>query len=474
MLIIYLLIFTLSSTILSLVQVPLPRSDIYDPSKDFICLDGQDSIPFAYVNDDYCDCEDGSDEPGTSACPNGTFFCYNTGHVSKTIPSSRVNDGICDCCDTSDEYLTGKCMYNCDIMDSKASQLKEIKDQIFILGNRLRLKLVATGNRIKLEREQAMVELKNKRITHMKVLEEKEYQKNFTEKQKLKLLKSKSNLISLKEQKEKEENKVANNIFSAVDANHDDRLEREEIQQRPIFDEDKDGIVSKEEIEYFFGSNKNVNKSIFYEIAWPKLKQLYLFDKIEFLRSRLEDSDYVWDPDNENIKGDSEKVQGKYDLKIKEIIEKSKKACSEYKAAKEVLENIEQEIASLENALTKDYGPDNEFTMMETECFKYFDHSFHYKICPFNKILQSHSVDGPETILGIWAGWLDNDHKIMLYDRGEFCWKDHQRTVKVLVNCGLTNEVVRVSEPTKCEYIFELVSPAACKTPEKSFIHDEL
>ena len=36
----------------------------YDPSKDFTCLDGSLTVPFSSVNDDYCDCADGSDEPG--------------------------------------------------------------------------------------------------------------------------------------------------------------------------------------------------------------------------------------------------------------------------------------------------------------------------------------------------------------------------------------------------------------------------
>jgi len=37
----------------------------YDPAKDFTCLDGSLSVPFSSVNDDYCDCADGTDEPGT-------------------------------------------------------------------------------------------------------------------------------------------------------------------------------------------------------------------------------------------------------------------------------------------------------------------------------------------------------------------------------------------------------------------------
>lgn len=92
----------------------------------FRCLDGSATLPASAVNDDYCDCADGSDEPGTSACsaslpglaPSKTFYCANEGHVPARIFASRVNDGICEpeCCDGSDEFDdgAGRCPNVCE------------------------------------------------------------------------------------------------------------------------------------------------------------------------------------------------------------------------------------------------------------------------------------------------------------------------------------------------------------------------
>ncbi|KAK9700070.1 hypothetical protein RND81_08G215400 [Saponaria officinalis] len=83
-----------------------PEDESYyrDGSNLMNCKDGSKKINRSQLNDDFCDCIDGSDEPGTSACPNGRFYCRNAGHLPLVLFSSRVNDGICDCCDGSDEY----------------------------------------------------------------------------------------------------------------------------------------------------------------------------------------------------------------------------------------------------------------------------------------------------------------------------------------------------------------------------------
>ncbi|XP_038684530.1 glucosidase 2 subunit beta-like isoform X2 [Tripterygium wilfordii] len=81
-----------------------PLDERYYASKVIKCKDGSKSFARDRLNDNFCDCVDGTDEPGTSACPAGKFYCRNVGSTPRFIFSSRVNDLICDCCDGSDEY----------------------------------------------------------------------------------------------------------------------------------------------------------------------------------------------------------------------------------------------------------------------------------------------------------------------------------------------------------------------------------
>jgi len=80
-----------------------PQAEAEQDNKEFVvCPDGTKGR----VNDDYCDCSDGSDEPMTSACSHllvrkETFPCGDGSGL--VIYASRVGDGIQDCPDGSDE-----------------------------------------------------------------------------------------------------------------------------------------------------------------------------------------------------------------------------------------------------------------------------------------------------------------------------------------------------------------------------------
>lgn len=128
--------------------VSLSRASLYTPDKDFTCLDGSQTIPFIRVNDDYCDCYDASDEPGTAACPHGMFHCTNAGHKPQNIPSNRVNDGVCDCCDGTDEYATEKeCSNNCIELGRSAREAAKRRAELIKAGKQIREELIKKGKK---------------------------------------------------------------------------------------------------------------------------------------------------------------------------------------------------------------------------------------------------------------------------------------------------------------------------------------
>ena len=124
---------------------PVSRAASYarDP---FTCLDGSASLPHSSLNDNYCDCVDGSDEPGTSACAGGSFWCANKGARGKWVPSSLVMDGVCDCCDGGDEGgKPGTCKDTCEADGAAWRAAQAAAIQVAEAGALKRLEYEALG-----------------------------------------------------------------------------------------------------------------------------------------------------------------------------------------------------------------------------------------------------------------------------------------------------------------------------------------
>jgi hypothetical protein len=96
------------------------------------------------MNNNYCDCADGSDEPLTSACAGvlaaPSFQCHGSGFLNVTIPLSRVQDGVCDCCDGEDEVGSpffpadsGSDSYSSSVCPNRCSEsLSELKTETLL------------------------------------------------------------------------------------------------------------------------------------------------------------------------------------------------------------------------------------------------------------------------------------------------------------------------------------------------------
>lgn len=134
------------------------------------------------MNDDYCDCPDGSDEPGTSACSHLSalspsfpshaavrdantslalpgYYCKNKGHLPSYLPFLSVNDGICDyeiCCDGSDEWakVGGKaCENRCKEVGKEWRKQDEQRQRALSTAARKRKELVAEATKLRKEVE---------------------------------------------------------------------------------------------------------------------------------------------------------------------------------------------------------------------------------------------------------------------------------------------------------------------------------
>ncbi|KAL6259018.1 hypothetical protein P5V15_008940 [Pogonomyrmex californicus] len=504
------------SRVLQIRGIPVAKSPLYPPDRDFECLDGSRLIPFTRVNDDYCDCGDGSDEPGTAACGNGFFYCENTGHQPVYIPSSWVNDGVCDCCDTSDEYASRvECVNNCNELGREARLEQQKAEQLAREGNKLRLELVTRGKTIKTEHQSRLAKLRTDYTEAELIKREKEMLKKQAEElESVALEKYKPTETEQPSTTEEgveeggeeaigeEDSKVseAEDYFKMLDSDSSGTVTIIELQTRATFDKDRNGVVSEEEALYFLGNKKEVTLQEFVDIAWANIKPFFMLEQGIFKgaadKDEIDEQQPTEDLDHENVddreihEGDEEDVpeeehekepsepEVQYDEETQALIDEANSARERFQEAEKAINELQSEIRGLEEKLDRDYGPEEVFASLDGECFEYTDLEYVYKLCLYSQATQRSKSGGSSVNLGHWNDWVGPTgakYTKMKYDRGLTCWNGPARSTIVTLSCGTENKLVSVSEPSRCEYAMEFSTPALCNpSAAETDRHDEL
>ncbi|GAA0174068.1 protein-binding activity modulator [Lithospermum erythrorhizon] len=552
------------------------------PTQKLKCKDGLKQFSKSQFNDDFCDCLDGSDEPGTSACPNGKFHCNNAGHVPLSIYSSRVNDGICDCCDGSDEYDGSvKCTNTCWEAGKAARDKLMKKIATYQQGATIRRRDVEQAEVAIAKEEAELAKLKNEEkilkglVEQLK--EKKEQIEKAEEKERLQKEKEreeeeeKERLQKEREEKERTETEEAkdpetndgnkadisgveptrNQIPDQIGAVEDSSSSQDEEGDEGAVKDEEDKAGHPEEDSPHENHATEDPESLSREELGRRIASRWTGEKKEEETKDLDadsssnhgnsensdetgyeegnsyesdDEEHKYDNDDEEHKYDNddddseeqaedvhdedpidstssynsddesfdssdmdsssspswlEKIrktvrtilnsvnyfQGPVDLSEAEHVRK------EYDESSTKLSKMQSRISSLTKKLKQDFGPDKQFHSFYGQCFEIKQNKYVYKICPFKEASQ---VEGYSTTrLGTWDKF-EESYRAMQFSNGDKCWNGPDRSLKVKLRCGLKNEVSDVDEPSRCEYLALLATPAVCHEDKLKELEDKL
>ncbi|XP_051161876.1 glucosidase 2 subunit beta [Leptopilina boulardi] len=511
------------SKVISIRGIHPTKIPLYSPDRDFHCLDGSLIISFNKVNDDFCDCVDGSDEPGTSACSNGSFYCQNLSYKPKYIPSGRVNDGVCDCCDASDEYESNECVNNCYDLGHKAKLEADEAQKVAREGNDIRNEMIAKGKQIKNELQQKLSKLRTDHDEAELIKKEKEgLKKDAEEKEKIALDKYKppepEQIETENDHVREERLNEAEDYFRLLDSDASGTVTIVELQTRITFDKDRNGEVSEEEALYFLNNQPEITMQEFIDSAWANIKPFIMLEKGLFKPAgdepketeaqaeeqnaehtegdETEDHEEHDDHDDQDdhegeeegeVEGEGEKEErtpepeepaSQYDEETQALVDQANTARNRFNEADKAVQDLLTDIKKVEEKLSNDFGVDGEFTSLDEQCFDFTDLEYVYTLCIFGKATQRSKSGGSDVNLGSWNDWhgpQDNRYSKMKYDHGYTCWNGPARSTIVTLLCGKENKLLSVTEPSRCEYAMEFLTPSVCKLmPEIIDTHDEL
>eukprot|EP00747_Dinoflagellata_sp_TGD_P168385 gnl/TRDRNA2_/TRDRNA2_194617_c0_seq1.p1 gnl/TRDRNA2_/TRDRNA2_194617_c0~~gnl/TRDRNA2_/TRDRNA2_194617_c0_seq1.p1 ORF type:complete len:516 (+),score=157.76 gnl/TRDRNA2_/TRDRNA2_194617_c0_seq1:72-1550(+) len=439
----------------------MPR---YEPKDNqFRCFDGTGSVAISGVNDEICDCADGSDEPGTAACAGQVstfFYCPNVGSTPRQLYSSRVDDGMCDCCDGSDEaglaarHPSKACKNTCKELGEKDQATRKAKHME-----------VSNGLAAK---EDIETRSKEKRASFEKELAEQEASVPDLEKkvEELKAAKAAYDAttttttttapLNAPEGEEAELNvqlgkspEVKKGSERAAETQDADGAEKPQVSEYAKW-MDKEGAekAKEEEKPQVSEYTKWMDKE-----GAEKVK--------EGSGEEAEDSagdEGGDDGEEEDVEASDEGSGGEDsddDLEPWEGgAKKDGSPADPLKDAEDKLRKTKDSVSKLQKKIAA-LAPENlGFGDLLDMCLERKIDQYNYKICFFDSAKQD------SVTLGRWDGWTGPNSA--QFDHGQHCPGGQARKLAVNFVCGPEQEIEEITEPSMCSYEALVQHPGAC------------
>ncbi|TNN70014.1 Glucosidase 2 subunit beta [Liparis tanakae] len=413
--------------------VPLSKRQFYEEGSPFTCLDGSRTIPFDRVNDDYCDCQDGSDEP--------------------------------DCCDTTDEYNSGAaCQNTCREMGRKERESMQKMAEIAKEGFMLKLTLIQESKRGLEDKKAKHADIEvnknelEKTVEALRTVKETAEQPEKEAKERhLKAWEDQKAIIQIA----KDKVKMAE-VFVELDDDANGFVSVAELLSHSELDSDSEDSFTEAEAQGLLGGVDQVDSAAF-ESVWNVIKDKYISEAIpdppapvetppEEVREPESDNDSELypeedipeeeeddeeedeedDSDDRDFKSppptqtqekkddDDEGTMPSYDEETQSLIDAAQKARDAFDEAEKALREVDDQIKNLEKEISFDFGPTAEFAYLYSQCYELTTSEY------------------------------------------------------IKVTCGKETVLVSTSEPSRCEYLMEFISPAVCQEPSSldSAFHD--
>ncbi|KAJ3305248.1 hypothetical protein HDV03_001846 [Kappamyces sp. JEL0829] len=459
---------------------------------EWVCDGGATVLPIAWVNDDYCDCKDGSDESGTSACPNSRFYCPQEGHEPKWIPSHFVDDRLCDCCDGSDEIALA-CPNVCKAIAAEANARKSQEQARMKTGIQNRAKLIQAAkdtiasNARSAAKKQAQLEQLHKQTPQLQMdLDLAAARASAAREEKEKERRSQCWEIEAYGRELEESQRLRNRIAELESAKVELQVELDH--HRKWFDEAyetmQSGAVSPDILDQFYRQGEQEAD----EESLPRAEEAEepaVADKADNNQPASDEAASGREPDKTATLARCHRLLGYCIPDSLQAISKSiglipdeQKAQQRLQTHQEAIQALEKEIRDLELNGGKDYGVDNVWASLDSKCFSLDSLEYTYEVCLFGKASQK-SKQGHSTVdLGTFSRFGTRDgtssNNTMLFENGQGCWNGPLRSVEVHFDCGPETLLVSVGEPGRCEYVVQAQSPAVCQDGLGTVQHDEL